>query len=360
VKWLLVLAACGAGEPATTFVVDNGRIAGGHEIGLVELGGSVFAGERAHLTISRGEEVRRVAAPDGGRWDALATIAAPGGEGRWVVGLANGDLWRISDAGALERVTEQLGGVSGRVRSVDGAGPTFAVSGSEGVAASPDGRRLLMFARTDAPGVAVARAKVALWRAGAIEVLDLARNAKRTFALAGVDHVAFLDPNTQHARLAAISRGRLFVESGGQLVEVPLPGAADELAVAGSRVWIRAGTQLFIYERGRLERARLTVPPAARLAGSPSGDIWIGAVRYTIAKRDDPAWHAQVEPVFRRVCARCHEPGSAVDIDLSRPGHWLRHRDVLFQRVVVERTMPPEASELSDADRAQLARWLEQ
>lgn len=358
-KWLVVLAACGSSEPPTTFVVDEGRIAAGHEIGIVELGRAVFAGERSRVTILRDDDVRPVAAPDHGRWAALSTIAAPGGEGRWVVGVANGELWRISDAGTLERVTEQLGGISGRVRSIVGAGPTFAVSGADGVDVSPDGRRMLTFARTDTPGVAVARAKVALWRAGVIEVLDLVRDTRRTFALAGVDHVTFLAATTQGARMVALARGRLFVETAGRLVMVAVPEPADQIAVSGSRLWIRAGNQLFVYERDRLARARLAIPAAARLAGSPSGDVWVGAVRYTLAGRDDPAWHAEVEPVFRRVCARCHASGSAVDIDLSRPSHWLQHRDVLVERVVVERTMPPELGDLTQAERAQLARWLE-
>jgi mono/diheme cytochrome c family protein len=84
------------------------------------------------------------------------------------------------------------------------------------------------------------------------------------------------------------------------------------------------------------------------------------ATRYTLdMPSDDRAWHEAVEPIFQRVCASCHLPGGDADLDLSTPGAWAFRRAEIVQRVLVERTMPPAGTDITDAERKALDSWLE-
>ena len=102
----------------------------------------------------------------------------------------------------------------------------------------------------------------------------------------------------------------------------------------------------------------------ALLAASRTGDAWLATERGLVraapgGMHDDPAWLAQVAPVFQRVCAHCHLPGGEADFDLSTAAAWQADRAELVRRVLVTRTMPPAGTELSDADRAALEAWLQ-
>jgi mono/diheme cytochrome c family protein len=141
-----------------------------------------------------------------------------------------------------------------------------------------------------------------------------------------------------------------------------LPLAASQLAAAGARLWILAG-DLYALDGATLRRAAITISPHATLFGAPNGDAFLAAdgrvERISIdAPADDPAWRADVQPVFARVCAHCHLPGGDAGIDLSTPAAWRADHGELVRRVLVTRTMPPAGTDLSPTDRDALARWL--
>jgi cytochrome c5 len=108
-----------------------------------------------------------------------------------------------------------------------------------------------------------------------------------------------------------------------------------------------------------------------QIFGSPSGDVWamVGGklARYTIpmpapsggggAGAGDAAWSAQIAPVFARVCAHCHLPDGTSGVDLSTAALWAGERAEIGKRVVVQKSMPPAGTAMTDADRATIAAW---
>ena len=100
----------------------------------------------------------------------------------------------------------------------------------------------------------------------------------------------------------------------------------------------------------------------ARLASSPSGDVWVlagGSLERFAQATPDPtfAWSSTLAPIFARVCASCHGPNGVSGVDLSKAAEWDAERDAIRARVVESKTMPPEGHTLSDTDRASIAAW---
>ena len=112
------------------------------------------------------------------------------------------------------------------------------------------------------------------------------------------------------------------------------------------------------------ETTGLALAPAARLIGSPSGDVWamIGdrtLLRFSAEGGVESGWDETIAPVFQRACSACHLPGGSSGLDLSTREAWASNRAPIRERVIVDRSMPPAGHALADPDREAIGRWLE-
>jgi len=356
-RLLLVLAACGgSARPAAVPVVATKLPADvGDVVGVAEVGDTTIVLDRKRAFVVRGGALAAsIPAPHG--WRGGATVAALDGEGAWAVGVADdGRLYRITLAGDLEDITDRFKLAS--VRAVAAAGTTTAFALADGVAVSSDGVHELRATLATPSTLAASRGRIAMIGPGGIAVWDLAKGESRTYPIAARS-IAFIG-----GRLAAATAAALYVEDAGALHEVRVPGAIATIAAAGSRLWILGDAALYALDGRVLRRATLDVPHGAHLFASTGGDAWL-ATHGSVTRAsldtatDDPAWRAQIQPVFARVCAHCHLPGGSAGIDLSTAASWHADHDELVRRVVVTRTMPPAGTDLGAADRDALATWL--
>ncbi len=346
---LLLLAACGAAPqaPAVPAVATKLPAEVGDVVGIAEIGDATIVLDRERAFVVRGGAVAaQVEAPHG--WRAGTTVAALDGEGTWAVGITGaGRLYRITLAGDLEDMTERYRLAD--VRALAAAGTTTAFATRDGVAVTTDGLHELQATLAPPAQLAASKGRVALGGTQAVDVWDLASRESRTYPLAA-RQLAFVG-----ARLAAATRDGVFVEQQGTL---PLPGA--QIAAAGTRLWILSRDVLYALDGTTLRRAQVAVPHGAHLFAT-SRDAWLatpGSLVRTSLEVEDPAWRAQVAPVFARVCAHCHLPGGSAGVDLSTAASWRADHDELERRVLVDGTMPPAGTDLTAADKDALRGWL--
>jgi hypothetical protein len=340
-----------------------------HATALVEQGDAVYvlAGNLA-LIVRGGIVTTRVEAPRA--WTTGATIAAPDGDGRWVIAVDDeGVPWRLTLSGEREPVAERLGLAGTHVRAIGGTGATFAADLGDAVAFTTDGLHLARVPVDEDYRFAVARGtlaraiKATATEPARVERWDLVHATRVSFTLAP-SAIGFLDADTEHPRLVAVTDDRVFVETGGKLAPFAVPAAGHDLAARGDRLWISTNGELWLFDRGKLVPTQRDDHRVSLLGASATGDAWLatdrGLVRYSLGggAAADPAWQSNVAPIFQRVCAHCHLPGGEAGIDLSTAAAWQSARAEIARRVLVTRTMPPAGTELGDADRAALASWL--
>ncbi len=355
---LLALVACGGaqlGKPIA--LVREPMPVSGRAIELADTT-FVFAGKT--VTVLRGGAVAaRSDAPS--EWRDATTIAAPDGNGRWVIGAtADGELWHVTPSGEIEAERDRLGLAGTAVTEVDAAGSTVAALFATGVAVSNDGVHMARIELDHPLALAAARGRLAIANAATVEVWDLVHSTRVSYPFANA-RLAFVDAELDTSRLAVADAQRLYLERGGALHRVASPSPIRAVTAAGSRLWVLAD-RLYLLDRDHLVPTDASLDSGAgkpELRGSKSGDVWLGQARYSLGRADDdPAWRAQVAPVFQRVCAHCHLPGGSADIDLSTAATWHAERDEIARRVIVTKTMPPAGTDLSDADRKALESWL--
>lgn len=371
---LFAASACGGAPPPTpplalahTSPIDLGSAA---PAALVEQGDNVYALSGRIATVMRGGIVTAKAEAHH-PWIGGAVIAAPDGDGRWVIALDDqGALWRVTIAGELEAVADRLGLDGAHVLAIGGAGTTFAAELPDAIAYTTDGLHLTRVAAAPARAFSVARGQLARSIAATatvpahVERWDLAHGTMQTYAL-DASQLAFLDADTDHPRLVAADRAgvRVYVETDRQLEPYATPGAIRTIAARGDHLWVTTNDELWLFDKGKLLATRRDDRDVTLLAASATGDAWLGTkrglVRYSLgAAGDDPRWQDEVAPVFQRTCAHCHLPGGEAGIDLSTAASWTTARAEISRRVLVTRTMPPAGTDMNDADRASLAQWL--
>ncbi|HEY1559123.1 MAG TPA: cytochrome c [Kofleriaceae bacterium] len=361
---LLALVACGAARPVAPLVVQPSppiALDVGSSTPIVEQGDAVYVLAGKVATIVRGGAIAaRIEAP--AAWTAGASIAAPDGDGRWVVGAdTDGKLWRLTASGEREDVSDRLGLAGAKIRAVGGAGTTTAFDLGDAIAYTIDGVHLARVPATPGSSLAVARGVLARATNGHVESWDLVHATRVTYPVHS-DAIAFLDADSDHPRLVIADTDRVWIERGGQLHAIGAPGPVRAIAAARDRLWIDGGDdRLYTLDGARF--VATTAPPGLLAAASQDGDAWLARphalLRYSPGGGTvEPAWTAQVAPVFQRVCSHCHLPDGDSGIDLSTAASWHADRDELVRRVLVTRTMPPAGTDLSDADRAALAGWL--
>ena len=363
-RLLLLVAACGAvAKPPPPVALTAAAPIDVQATAVVEQGDALYVLSGKIAMIVRGGIVAtRAEFPRA--WIGGASIAAPDGDGRWVVAIDDeGVPWHLTLSGEREAVADRLGLGGAKLVAIAATGTTFAVDLGDAIAYTTDGVHLSRIAVGATRTLAVARGVLArVAKAGKLERWDLAHGTRTSFAISPT-HVAFLDADTDHPRLVAADGDKLWIESDGRLVPQHLPALAMELAAHGKRAWIAAAGALYVLDGDRVMPTRTSDHRTVLLAAATAGDAWLaterGLVRYSRGASDaDPLWQAQVAPVFQRVCSHCHLPGGEAGIDLSTPGSWAGDRDEIRRRVLVTRTMPPAGTDLSDSDRAALEHWL--
>jgi mono/diheme cytochrome c family protein len=373
---VLALVACHAARPPAPPlpVTATPALAFAPALGaftpIVEQGDAVYVLDGRVATVLRGGAI--AARSEASRaWTSAASIAAPDGDGRWVVATdEDGALWRLMTSGEREQVGERFGLGGAKVRQVGGAGTTTAFDLGDAIAFSVDGTHLVRVPADPGYRFAVARGVIARsvqGRAGVhphLEIWNLAHATRVTYSLAA-DELAFLDADADHPRLVATEGRRVWIDDGGELRATAAPDIVHGVAAQRDRLWLAAGGRLFTLVDGHVvptafaDRAMLHL-----LAAAQTGDAWLattrGLVRASLsAARDDDRWQAQVAPVFQRVCAHCHLPGGEAGLDLSTSAAWATERAEIARRVLITHTMPPAGTDLTDADRDALAIWLQ-
>jgi hypothetical protein len=299
-------------------------------------------------------------------WVDARTVRGADGSSRWIVAIdGKGRLYYLRGTSSFEDVSARYGLEGRRVlgaAELDPARVGFLLDGEVDVA---DGRRVTRYA-APAPLVSLAGGGgggVATSR-GAVVLFD-ATMAARTFPVPGVTHAAIgadgrLYASTPRALYASTERGdlALLYDAGADTLH--------GLVASGSHVWLADGAELAVVDGDHVaETSGVRIPPDARLAASPSGDVWVVAsnsVRRYARVGPEPAlevaWSSTLAPIFARSCASCHLPGGISGTDLSTAEAWESEKTRIAERVVTGRTMPPEGHPLADADRAAIAAWV--
>lgn len=382
------LAAIAPGAPATGAVIAAPVIA------AVESGDALFVFRRDRAAIERGGAVAQtVPAPPGGFAEA-AVLPALDGAGSWVVARSGaGELWRVTQSGELEPMSERLG-LPPRARAIASSGAAFAVVLDDGVAVMRDRHRVERFPLCRGAGVAAGCSTVTalaapgalaagtdrialVSRSGArdgsrggveseVEIWRLGDHQRVAYPVPGAFAAAFVarGPGAPADRLIVATPDALYAEAGTALRRIPAPAEIRGIAAAGSQLWISTAHGVDLLDGDQLIATGVAAAAADRLFGIASGDAVLaaqhGAVRLALAGAHDAdaRWRAEVAPIVLGACQRCHRPGGEAGVDLSTAAAWRADRGALIRRVVEERTMPPAGVVLAPADRAALAGWL--
>lgn len=359
----LVVAACGSTPAADSTIapISTATLPVSGQVNVVTAGELGYVFDANSVAIVRGTAiVARASTPRKGTpWTAAAALRAPDGQ-RWVIGIADGALWRVTSAGEIEPASVRLGVTDARALSIDALGDSWVIGLTGGFAFSPDGTRVRRFAGADASQVAISTDRIAVASKGAVDVYDLAGGSRVTYRTA-FGTIAFLGAHTQRAPLVVRNGGAVYVERSGLLHRVPAPDKLREIAVAGTRLWMLGKTALFLLEGDALARAKLDVANA-HIHPSANGDVWLAqpkrVARYTLEVSALRAWEHEIAPVFARGCAKCHRADGEAQLDLSTAASWMNHREAL-QDVLIQGEMPPAGHALPEGDRRTLLNWLE-
>jgi mono/diheme cytochrome c family protein len=305
-----------------------------------------------------------------GDWVDAGTIRGADGTPRWIVGIdGKGHLYYLRAMSSFEDVSTRYGLEGQRVLAaamLDKANVGFLLDREVAVA---DGRRSTQYGYPgNAPWTSLAGGGG--WGAGvsrdAVTLFDTARFVTRTYALPGVTRAAM----TSDGRLyAATSRAVYAGSPSGELLLVydAERDTIHGLVASGDRVWFADGSELGLVEGDHVfETGGANIAPDAKLASSPSRDVWVlgggGLQRLTRAEPEQAAtmtWSLTLGPIFARDCATCHLPDGVSGTDLSSAAAWQSERAAIDERVVVRRSMPPEGHPIPEADRDAIRAWAE-
>ena len=232
---LAVLAACHPAPPVapqaltTVATLDTRRV-----VGVVELAGNTYIFDDGGVSVLRAGAV--VARDDFGAAQPPSTIAAPGGEGRWVMSA----LRRVTTDGDSALVEPERFGLppDAAWTGVYGAGETTVATAPHTLAVATDGHHVALYPQVAASEVAVARGRVALAGVDHVDVWDLAAGTSRAYPT-GAAHVAFVDAESAHPRLVVWTATRLALEGAdGALHPMAAPTPIASAALPGrSHSW---------------------------------------------------------------------------------------------------------------------------
>ena len=321
----------------------------------------VVFGDAAATVLTNGAIVAEDRAVGG--WKTAATVTAPDGSGRWIVGVDGvGKLWRLRGRKAFEPAGDRYALGDANVASL-------ASLGAGGVAFGVD-RGLVIADGVDAStypwegplrGLAGGGATVVLMSQRGMTTVDARTKRSRAYDVDGARFVAV--DETGRAYVATESAIYAADEGGVLRLRYVARDPIHGLVAAGGRVWFADGAEVGLVERVGVSRSRTaSLAVDARLVGSASGDVWTIDGKGALARlsaNGSLAWADTVAPVFARVCSGCHERGGSSGVTLSTSADWDREREHIRQRVLVAGDMPPRGTPWSDGDREAVRAWAE-
>ncbi len=298
-------------------------------------------------------------------WVDADTIFGADGSARWIVGIsAKGRIYYLRGLSSFEDVSERYGLGDRGVVTTAVLGPGYVGFLLGGEIALADGHQVTRYAAGPFSELVGGGGYGVGVGVDALHVLDAARKTVTEYALPGVKHAAVgpsgrLYAMTPRALYAADASGRL-----GLLYEAD-SDSIHGLVASGEHVWFADGTELGLIDGDVVkETSGLRMAKGARLAASPSGDVWVmagGSLERFSRSEPEPglsaAWGSTLAPIFARSCSSCHLPDGVSGTDLSTPEGWQSERATIRDRVVVRHTMPPEGHALTETDRAAIAAW---
>ena len=310
-------------------------------------------------------------------WRSAGVIRSASGLGEWIVGVdGEGHLQRVLGHDGVENVSDRFGLASDKVAELAGSEGATGFLLEQGLATS-DGTTVRRYVAPALRAVASGAGHVAIAAEDGVRIVTPAQEAEqRTIALSDAAFVAYdaagdLFSATHHAVYRLDGDGMHAVYDAGG-------GTIRGLASSGANVWFAVDGDLALLKDGHVSiTSGLALPGGpgdVRLAGSPSGDVWVVAAgqlrRYAAGgggSNDEAAWSANVQPIYATVCSNCHSaPGTGKDasnVDLSTYALWSARRAAVYQRVVAQAgtagAMPPSGSgySLTDAQRAAIEAW---
>ncbi|HEX3343440.1 MAG TPA: cytochrome c [Polyangiaceae bacterium] len=299
-------------------------------------------------------------------WIGALAIRGAAGAGQWIVGIdGKGRLHYLRGMSSFEDVSARYGLDGRRVLGaamLDRARVGFLLDGELAVA---DGHRVTRYGVPSLTELLGGGGYGAGLGAGTVTLFDRQMIA-RTIALPGVTGAALgadgrLFVTTRRALYASTDHGELSLlyDADGETLH--------GVVASGDHVWFADGTELGVVDGERVaETSGVHVAPDAKLAASPSGDVWVlasGTLQRFARAEPEAAlgvtWATTLAPIFARSCASCHQAGGVAGVDLSTAEGWQSERSAIRARVVGEKTMPPEGHPLLDADRAAIEAWTE-
>jgi len=310
-------------------------------------------------------------------WTNAATIPSIDGTSQWIVATdKSGNLYYLRNLQNFEAVSDRYGFGKSHVRDAalvsQGGGKTLVGFALDNEMAIADGAQVTRFVGASFTDFSAGGSFVAGVAHDEIDVVDVEKKSLQRYPLPGAAYAAV----TSDGKLYAATSRAIYGAKSGTLT---LLYEADDptihgLVASGTHVWFADGDELGAIDDGVLsETTSKAIPADAKIASSPSGDIWVmsGSKLERFARIEVAApntshagtmltWDSTIQPVFARSCATCHLPGGVSGTDLSTASAWNAERDAIHDRVVVKQTMPPSGHPLAAADRAAIGAWVSQ
>ncbi|MEO7114052.1 MAG: cytochrome c [Polyangiaceae bacterium] len=308
-------------------------------------------------------------------WVTASTIPSIDGASQWIVAVdKNGGLYYVRNLQTLEPVSDRYGFGKSKVRSAAlvgySGGKTLVGFSLDNEIAIADGAQVTRFAGSSFSDFGAGGAFAVGVAHDEVDVIDTMKRTVERYALPNAGFAAVTSNGTMYA---ATPRAIYTAKNGALTLLYEADDATIHgLVASGTRVWFADGDELGAIENQKVaETNKRLIASDARLASSPSGDVWVmestGLARF--ARVDSPqtagagpttiTWDTAIEPIFARSCATCHLPGGVSGTDLSNNAAWNSERTNIHDRVVVHQTMPPQGHPLSDADRNAIRSWTE-
>lgn len=340
--------------------VDVGKVAA-----VTELEGTVAVFSSLGVSMMAGGVV---AASDGSvrTWSSASTIPSADGRGSWIVAVdGEGKLRRLRGDASMEDVSDRYGLLGKKVTSVASIGGPLVAFSFDGGFAVADGKTVDLYSDASFQSLAGGSKRVVTIVPDGVKSFDPVAKTMVLYPLAGAAYAAF-DPA---GRLVVATKRVIYVEHEAGVLTLRHKEIEDVhgLVTSGPRVWFTAGGELGVLDDGGVHRSRgANVPFTAKLLAAADGDVWTlddGTLQRFGVDADadikERTWSETIRPVFERACSKCHLPGGTAGVDLSSYRAWAAHATSIEDRVVVRKQMPPAGNELSDVDRAAIAKWVE-
>ena len=365
---IIAAAACshGGGGGSATLALrpvlwNSGAINFGAVEAVVETGNiAVIFGAAGASVLSGGSLLAQDGSVTG--WKDAALIPGPDGLGSWIVGIGtDGHVYRVKALASLEDVSGVFGVSTAGVVAIAPLG-----GNAIGFATATDliianGTTVATYAGAAGGNIAGGGGRAASVVGDTVNVFDVASGVLATYPLAGAKVAGF--DETGH--LAVGANESLWVEDAGGILRPRMKGAAPihGLTLSGTSLWFAAGGELGMLGSGSTHGASLRA--TSHLAPSPSGEVWVlGDLTLAKFAVDDGSsgaetkWQTDIAPIFDQTCSQCHLPGGSAGTDLSSYESWITHHDLIYQRVVVTKDMPPPGTAFSQSERDIIAAWL--